>query len=383
MSVNVVIINATNGYPRKFSAGNTKVEFIAKGLIENGALVTVINLPDGEIDLSELQDMTDGNIRHISFPQKHGRLFSIFYNTIALISILRRLKQKGMKNFVINDFSYFTTFLYHVFIANIFGYKIVPLYHEWHYSFKHKGIKRLSNILTDKYFGRFASGILPISQFLEDQSIGFKKPMLKLPILADFQSIKEDTNILERNYFLYCGHSRYFRLIRIIVEGYQLFLRGGGVQRLVLVMGGEKNDVDKVREFIAEQCLQDKVEIIIQVPYDDLIAMYQRALALLIPLDPNNLQDKARFSQKIAEYLSVKRPIICVNVGEVSHYFVDKQNAFIAEDFTPDEFSKQMQFVASNPHLADEVGRNGYEMGKNEFDFRPNGNKLYEFLQSL
>lgn len=383
MSVNVVFINATYGYPHKFSAGNTKVEFMAKGLLANGAQITVINQPEGETDLTTVRDETTEGIRHISFPRRKSKYVSIFINSIVLIRVLKGLKVKNAQNVLINDFSLFPTFLFHTFLAFCFGYKKVSIFHEWHYSFPHKGIKGVSNKLIDRYFGRYADGILPISKFLEEKASRFKKPMLKVPVLADFNAINGGGTTPARGYFLYCGHSRFFRLIRIIIDAFQLFVEEKGTQDLILVLGGDVADVEKVRNYIAGLGLQSRVKILTQVPYSELIANYKHALALLIPLDPANKQDQARFSQKIAEYLSVGRPLITVNVGEVSNYFIDKTNAFIAHDFTVAEFLKQLKYVSENPELADRVGLNGYNMGSEAFDYRPNGQKLYYFLESL
>lgn len=383
MSVNVVFINATYGFPYKFSAGNTKVEFMAKGLLENGAHVAVVNQPEGEINLNVLRDETTDGIRHISFPRKKGKLLSSLLNSFALMKVLKTLKEKDAQNVLINDFSLFPTFLFHTFVARCYGYKTVSIFHEWHYSFPHKGIKGVSNKMIDLYFGRFADGILPISKFLEEKAARFGKPMLKVPVLADFYAIKGNETDQARGYFLFCGHSRFFRLIRIIIDAYQLFVSEKGSQDLVLVLGGEVADVDNVRCYVASLGLQNRIKILTQVPYSELINNYKHALALLIPLDPANKQDQARFSQKIAEYLSVGRPLITVNVGEVSNYFADKQNAFIAQDFNAAEFLKQLKFVSENVELADRVGLNGYNMGKEAFDYRPNGMNLYNFLKSI
>ena len=47
--MNVVFIEATQDYPHRFSAGNVKVEFIGRGLVENGAQVSIINSPLGKM----------------------------------------------------------------------------------------------------------------------------------------------------------------------------------------------------------------------------------------------------------------------------------------------------------------------------------------------
>ena len=76
--------------------------------------------------------------------------------------------------------------------------------------------------------------------------------------------------------------------------------------------------------------IEDFVIFIQQIPYVELIEIYESSLGLLIPLDPNSLADIARFSQKIAEYLSSSRPVITNNVGEIPYYFTDRKDIIIS-----------------------------------------------------
>ena len=101
-----------------------------------------------------------------------------------------------------------------------------------------------------------------------------------------------------------------------------------------------------------------------------------------IPLDPDNEQDKYRFSQKIAEYLSSETPIITSPVGEIPVYF-NKHNAFLVDLFTPEAYAEAMGYISIHKEESIIIGRQGYELGKKEFNYKIYGEKLSNFLKKI
>ena len=97
------------------------------------------------------------------------------------------------------------------------------------------------------------------------------------------------------------------------------------------------------------------------------MSLYQNANGLLIPLQ-NSIQDQARFSQKIAEYLSTRNPIITNNVGDIKLYFKDRYNAYIAKSYTKEALVEIMNEIMQKPNEARRIGEEGYKTGLNNFD---------------
>jgi len=380
---NIVFVSATQGYPKRYTAGNSKVEFLSKGLIEQGSKTSIINEIYGEKNLKEFETGIKNGSNFFLFSRKKYMFITIIYNFIKFYRILNTVRDKKLKNFIIYDFDIYPVFLLQIFIARILGYYVVIISHEYHIDFKHKGLFRLSNYVFDKTFGYFANAILPISSFLVLKAKIFKKPILQIPALADFQSHIEDEQIKSCNYFLFCGHARFLRLIIVILDGFKEFCKVNETINLKLVLSGNLNDIDIVQSVIENHTLSNKVFITHSLPYNDLFELYRNALSLLIPLSENRLTDKARFSQKIAEYLSSKRPIITVKVGVIPDYFMNNFNAFICDKLNPEELLKIFLFVASNTDKANEVGLNGFYLGLEIFDYRSNGIRLNNFLSSL
>ena len=124
------------------------------------------------------------------------------------------------------------------------------------------------------------------------------------------------------------------------------------------------------------------IEIKTQIPQEELYRIYDESLGLLIPLDPNSLQDKARFSQKIAEYVGSKRPLITNNVGEISHYFIHQETAEIIS-YDVNGFYKGMKELINNHSLADKIGEKGFEVGEKYFNYKTISDSIQSFLKTI
>lgn len=98
---------------------------------------------------------------------------------------------------------------------------------------------------------------------------------------------------------------------------------------------------------------------------------------------PNNLQAEGGFPTKLGEYLAAGRPVVVTKVGEVINYLEDGITAFLAEPGDVKSFAEKLDYILSNPEVANEVGVRGKELAKIEFDYRANINRLNNFLNSL
>ena len=114
--------------------------------------------------------------------------------------------------------------------------------------------------------------------------------------------------------------------------------------------------------------------------YETLQSHYKGASALLIPLDPETIQDSARFPQKIAEYTASKKPMITTAVGEVKVYF-DSRSAYLATyDYV--SYAHEMIKIEKDALKARDIAENAYYIGKENFDIKATGYKLFNFLKS-
>lgn len=381
--MNVVFLECTQNYGFQFSAANTKTELLAKGLVKAGNRCTILNGVRGYKGIKYKESMhVNGVGEVITFPYRELSIFGFVGNIPALVGCLRRLFLKNDNNIVILESPYVYIYYIYVLLGRIFGYKIVTISHEWVPTIKRRfWIQNIMSAIYARTFGIGIHGILPISHYIWQRAEHFGKPMLMTPILAEYP--QQIPAVCKEDKFVYCVYSCYYRVITMVIDGYKEYKNlTDKPYGLTLILSGPAPQIEKVQDYIHEVKLTEDVTIKTKLPYIELLHTYQEARALLIPLNPDCEQDHARFSQKIAEYLSSGTPVISNNVGEIPYYFENGRNMILA-DYSAKGFAKSLKWVQDNPDKAEEIGINGFKLGISEFNYDAFGKKLDVFLQSI
>jgi len=363
------------------------MELIGRGLIEQGDKVSVINPVIGDFNLTArlICGQTKG-IHYYCFLRKKNIVISILSNLVQLHMLLKKLKDVTSNNTVVLLDTVYPLYLVYVAMARFSGYKIINIIHEWHLAWPHKGLTRASAFLFDKTFGYFVDGILPISLYLENKIRRFHKPVLRVPILAEFTDNEDDIKHWTPvdGYFFFCGGAVYFRVIKVLIDSFCLFAGDMNDKlQLQLVLYGSVQEMDRIASYINETGYADKIIVLQPLSNEELKQKMEGAIALLIPLSENSEIDQARFSQKIAEYLSARRPVITVNVGEIQYYFKDAVNAYIVPALEASLIAGKMKKVVENPAESDLIGLNGFQVGQSCFNYKKHGASIHRFLLEI
>lgn len=375
MELNVLIM-CSRGYGKTYSAVNTKSEYIALGLQQAGCAVRILDSVRGIVGVNLcVEQISPAGINYVMFPEVlHHNLLP---NLTLYKNLLIKYRQDNRLNHIIIGMEYMPIFVYLAKCAKRVGYSTSTLFHEWHIGIQTKGIlKSMHKYWQDLCFGYYIDAILPISHFLLQKSARFNKPTMLLPVLGYFD--KQLGGKIE-NRFTYCADAGYLLRNQLILHAFKTIHDEYPLVKLVLVLFGREIDLEKVRYLVRDMNILPNVIILTQISQEELSHIYASSIGLFMPLDPNSQQDVARFSQKIAEYLTSGRPMITSNVGEIPFYFEDCCNALIA-DYTPNAYAEKMRALVDNPTLGVTIGLKGYEVGKMNFDYRKNGEMLKSFL---
>lgn len=377
----VVFLGCTSNYGFGFSADVTKVGFIAKGLTEAGAKCSIHNGIVGSSNITQEQTVIVDGLPVTTFKKKGNQLFSYLRNIGRQYKYLKKEKEPNGKNVIIVIMPFMHIFLTYWIMSRLLGYKFVVISHEWGTTLKENNkLREWMQHLFARTFGWFADGILPISEYIIKKIEHFKKPIFKLPIMADFNTDEKDEERNKKN-FVYCASVFYSRIIKMIIDSFVEFSTTNDKTGLTLILNGPENYKEDIAKYIESKSASEKIYIKSKLPYEELLNEYYNAKALIIPLDPNYEQDEARFSQKIAEYLSSGSPIITNNVGEIKHYFQDDE--IIKCEYTIEGFAKAFMWVCNYEEKAKEIGIKGRKRGLKEFDYRNLGKGMSIFLENL
>lgn len=377
----VVFLGCTNNYGFGFSANVTKIGYMAKGLVEAGTECAIHNGILGFTGIDKDQTKIVDNLPVTTFKRRGNPFFSFILNLSNLYKYLKREHKKGESNIVITTLSLYHVLIAYYLISKMAGYKFVAISHEWGPTLKgNNKIKYWLYCLYAKTFGWYADGILPISEYIIERIRHFKKPFFKVPILAEFNE-DEQSDIAKNNSIVYCASVEYKRVLIMLINAYKIYAKNNGNLKMTLVLNGPEKMIENMQEHIKGCGMQERIIIKTKLPYKVLTEEFKKAQALIIPLNPDYDQDKARFSQKIAEYLSSKSAILTNKVGEINYYF--KEDEAITCDFSEDAFADAFRWIEEHKEECKIIGYKGYKRGETDFNYKTVGKELKDFLESL
>lgn len=378
---NFIFLNITTNYPKQFTAGNTKMEYMAKGLISLNVRVLAINsLFSNSVEDKDESGVSDVGIDYITF-SSHKR-FKLISDVCKTYKLLKKRKTKG-KNILIMATARTYKMLLDIVVARLAGYKTIFLFHEWRGALKMNSmLHRIDAWLKDHFVIHFFDAYLPISHYLlgKCDEVTKKKKKLILPILADYSVIPYKCEVKER--FSYCCGVWYVMRHPMLLDAMDMIVERHPHAELLLVLSGNEKDIEQFNEDIKIRKCAENIIVRTKVPFGELSEIYGSSLGLIIPLEPESIADIARFSQKIAEYVATGRPIITNEVGEIPYYFKDRESAYFAE-YSVEGFYNVMHDMIENKEKADEVGLMGFQVGYENFDYKRNAVKLVEFAEQV
>ena len=378
---NYVFLNVTSNYPQQFTAGNTKMEYMATGMLHLGANVLAINsLNSQTTENKDEGGISNAGVKFATF-NSHEKFRSL-RSIIKTYKLLKKEKKNG-KNVLIMATARTHIMLMDIFVAKLAGYKTLFLFHEWRSALKmHSIFHKIDAWLKDHFVIRFFDAYLPISHFLLEKcnNVSKKKPKLIVPVMADYTTEPISQEIKPR--FSYCCGVWYMMRHPMLLDAMDRLVDKHPTAELMLILSGKEADIELFKQTIKERKCANNVTIRSKVPFDELNEIYATSLGLIIPLAPDSVADIARFSQKIAEYVATGRPIITNAVGEIPYYFKDRESAYFA-NYSADGFYEVMNEMMEDIETTNKIGHSGYMVGCNHFDSNVNAAKMQDFTTRI
>ena len=303
-------------------------------------------------------------------------VFSLLKEPFEILKSNRREKIDWLHLYT----GHYIDFVIYKLIAKFIGAKIVYEYVEY------RSEKSLSNLyhkvnsyLCDFHGAKLWDACIVISNFLRDNALKVnpKLPIIKVTPIGDFNLFEANNKIIDVSdeYVMFCGHAGYFDVVKFIIDSYNLS-KIHRTKKLLLVLGGSQSQVQRVREYDKDCIIKSRL------PYDELIAFYKHAFALMIPLR-NTIEDIARFPNKICEYTAAHGLIVTTNNGEMKYYFKNGDNAVIAEECSVSAIAQCLDEIAGGKYDIDKIRDNSYKTGVENFSMDAYKKKLYNFLKGI
>ena len=377
-----IVFVGLSGVPYAGRACDSRLANIANLLAEK-ATIEILNRYSSQAkdSLSGIILSKDVSCREIVKSRKTKGFATLLFYTLSLLKepfeIFKSHRREKIDWLHLYTGHYIDFVIYKL-IAKFIGAKIVYEYVEYRSGkSSHNLYHKINNYLCDFHGAKLWDACFTISNFLEEKALKVnpKLPIIKVTPIGDFclfEKNKKDIDINEE-YVMFCGHAGYFDVLRFIIDSFRTS-KIHQTKKLLMVLGGSQNQVQRVREYDKECIIKSKL------PYDELIALYKHAFALMIPLR-NSIGDIARFPNKICEYTAAHGLIISTTNGEMKYYFKNGENAILAEECSVPAIVQCLDDVASGKYDIDRIRDNSYKTGIENFSIDAYKEKLYNFLK--
>lgn len=376
------------------SAATNRIYTYAKGFKENGIEAHVICFAnnylekfDGEVDDILYYHPFRQTRRNKYFLIRRWLNFRKYINTYFLLRKINKREKIIAVNSWANKLS---THLIIWILCKLIRTKLIVECNEHPLRYFQQGsIMRTSGKVKFFIESRLCSGVFCISRYLKDfyknRGVNEKKLFL-VPSTVDpsrFTGLQNLAKPLDYRYVGYFGSLTFSRdNVDLLVNAFALFNKKHPVIKLVL--GGfctpeERNSLDKL---VVKNKIEKDVFIIDFLSRQEILRYVYNADALVL-VRRNDLEAQASYPSKLTEFLATGKPVVTVNVGEVSDYIIDRENGFLIPPGDVESLSKALHFIFDNYEMSRKIGERGRKLTEGVFNYKFQADRMIRFINSL
>jgi len=389
--MSIVIFGDLFTFPEGTAATN-RVYTYAKGFYENNMNVHVIcfeneylTVGDGIVDNINFYNPFGQSVRNKHFVIRTSQKILKYFNTIKVIN---RINKKD-KIVVINVWTnLFMTHIFAWFLAKITGTKLIVECSEHPLRHYQNGFFKIKMGLVKYYIERnLCDGLFCISQFLiefyKNNGVGQQKLFLVPSTVDPSRFINNSESPVQYPYIGYFGGLSFDRdNVDSLIRAYSQI--SGKNPNLHLILGGFCSDSAKrqIEDLILQLKGSLKIHLLEYLSRQE-VTRYIANAELLVMVRAKDLKSQASFPSKLTEFLSTSKPVVTVNVGEISDYLTDGVDAFLVEPENSNLLAEKLDFVLGNYELAKNVGLKGKELTNTIFNYNFQAKRMIGFINSL
>ena len=374
------------------NAATNRIYTFAKGFNENNLRVHVVCFgieytTDGEGTLNGIH-------YHHPFGQERRnkyfiiRRFQKFLKYFKTYRLIRKINNHEKITAIIILTNLFLTHLFAWFLSRLFKTKLIiecsehPLRH-----FQKGPLNKKQGELKFFLESNLSDGIFCISRFLVDFHRNHGIDGRKLLLVPSTVDPSRFIQTAERPFpFDYIG---YFGNITFVRDNVDLLINGfgricGNHPEIHLVLGGfcSADMKRQMEELITRLNISNRVTLLEYLKREEIINYISNA-CVLVMVRSQDMQSQASYPSKLTEYLTTGKPVITVNVGEISDFITDKVNAYLVEPGNVTALAEKLEFVLDNYGEALHVGMKGKELTNDVFNYNYQASRMIGFINTI
>ncbi len=394
---NVVIAGEKFGFP--YGAGaSSRVHAYAKGLLANGAQVTVLCLEPSESSDEPLNTAAAGTYDGVDFRYTYGRTTRpaerwrrLWLKATKWGRFLWAVETSAARGSGLDAMIVYSRSLYWMALCKLAcrRHGALFIHEDCELPFVWSTVDRralLRRWLYEHVVFHWFDGCLAISGFLEDYCRRHLQPggrVLSVPILIDvaaFQAAAGGPPVDDS--IVYCGYSTNPEVFAL-VEALAVISDGSPELRLKVVGGTLRPQLlPDLWAHALRLGVADRLELVGDVKRDELPPILSAARLLALPR-PDTPVSRAGLPTKLGEYLATGRPVVVSAVGDIPRYLRNGIDAFLVQPGDVSAFAERLLHVVSHEAEANQVGRAGSETARERFDPAVHGRRIIDFIAEL
>ncbi len=391
--MSLIIFGDLFTFPDGYAATN-RVYTYAKGIQEQGVAVHVICFSNDYVD--RFDGVSDGiqyyhpfrqKVRNPSFLIRRWQNLKKYINTYT---ILKKINKED-KVIAVNSWTnLLATHLVIWIICKIIRTKLIVECNERPLRYYQTG--RITKMYGSiKFFieSRLCNGVICISRYIVDyyRQHGVRERKLFLvPSTVDpdrFTGLQEKPRPSGKPYIGYFGSLTFYRdNIDLLINAFAIFNKSDNNINLVVSGFCTPDEKKSLINLIEKKGISDKVFILDYVTREEILHYVAHA-DVLVMVRCDDLDAKASYPSKLTEYLATGKPVVTVNVGEISDFITDKVNAFLIKPGDAEALADRLVYIFNNYDQATEIGKKGKELTAGVFNYKVQAKRMLEFIQGL
>lgn len=376
------------------SAATNRVYTYAKGLKNRGINVHVICFANNYLDRYE------GEVEKIKyyhpFAQRTRNKYFIVRRWLNLKKYVRTYKilrqiNKEDKIIAVNSWTNnLQTHLIIWFICKLLRTKLIVECNEHPLRyFQQNFFRKLSG--RAKFFieSRLSSAVFCISRYLVEfyaKSGINRNRLLLIPSTVDptrFDSVVGTVSPVSYRYIGYFGSLTFRRdNIDMLVNSFSRFNKEFPDIRLVLGGFCSPEQKNELMNLIKDNKVEDSV-ILLEYLSRGEILQYVFHADVLVLVRRNDLEAEASYPSKLTEFLATGKPVVTVNVGEVTDFIIDQENGFVIPAGNIDQLYNKLNYIFNNYDEAKRIGIKGKELTSGLFNYNFQAGRILDFIGEI
>ncbi len=139
---------------------------------------------------------------------------------------------------------------------------------------------------------------------------------------------------------------------------------------------------DFIHGFIKQNLLQKNITVIPWLPNEQLPGVFSGSDIFIHPSEPYGGWEE-QFGYSMAEASASGLPVISTNTGSISEIVVDKETGILVQPGNPEQLSRAIINLATNPTLRQQMGESGRKHIESNYSHRVVADKFNKFFNEL